>query len=321
VPFLYAVHRGSQLEPDRIAKHLARTHELIEDHPGRGDYFGLDLDAPSPLSAQDLGATFDPDTVVAAHRTPEVSIDPLALSDAVRQAVAAADGISGRYGCRVARIDPDPDGRGRHVGIAGVVGPSGTERFADRYDHVVNAAWDGRLALDATAGSAPERPWLWRVKYYLRIRTATAQPGVTSTSIVLGPYGDLVDHGDGHHYLSWYPSGMQGVSDDVAPPDWPVTLDGAAADGLRRGIVAGLAGVLPAVGALPAAAVEAAAVEGGAIFAWGATDIDDPASGLHDRFDIGPRSAGRYHSIDTGKLTTAPQFAVQAADRIVPDRS
>jgi glycine/D-amino acid oxidase-like deaminating enzyme len=319
-PFLYAVHRTSQVDPDRVAKHLARTHELIEDHPGRGDYFGVDLAAPSPLGRRELQATFDPGTVVAAHCTAEVSIDPIALAGAVRRAIAGTAGVTGRYGCRVERIALDPDGRGRHVGIAGIAGGDGAEPFADRYDHVVNAAWDGRLTLDATAGVVPDRPWLWRVKYYLRLRTTAATAGVASTSIVLGPYGDVVDHGDGHLYLSWYPAGMEAVSDQPAPPDWPSTLDGAHAGALREGIVAGLAEVMPAVRALPPDAIAAGDVQGGAIFAWGATDIDDPASGLHDRFEIGPRSLDRYHTIDTGKLTTAPLFAVQAAERIAPER-
>ena len=40
---------------------------------------------------------------------------------------------------------------------------------------------------------------------------------------------------------------------------------------------------------------------------WG--DIDDPDSALHERHTIGATSFGRYHSVDTGKLTTAPLFA------------
>jgi len=37
---------------------------------------------------------------------------------------------------------------------------------------------------------------------------------------------------------------------------------------------------------------------------------------LHHRSDIGIRSAGRYHSIDTGKYGMAPYFADLLADRI-----
>ena len=46
-------------------------------------------------------------------------------------------------------------------------------------------------------------------------------------------------------------------------------------------------------------------------------DIDDPASELHRRYEIGVTSSGRYHSVDPGKLTMTPYFAGVCADRIV----
>jgi hypothetical protein len=58
-------------------------------------------------------------------------------------------------------------------------------------------------------------------------------------------------------------------------------------------------------------------VRGGVIVAWGHTDIDDPASELHRRYEIGVTSNGRYHSVDPGKLTMTPYFAGVCADRIV----
>ena len=58
-------------------------------------------------------------------------------------------------------------------------------------------------------------------------------------------------------------------------------------------------------------------VRGGVITAWGSTDIDDRSSELHNRYDIGVNSDGRYHSVDTGKLTMAPHFAQVCADRVM----
>lgn len=53
------------------------------------------------------------------------------------------------------------------------------------------------------------------------------------------------------------------------------------------------------------------------ITAWGETDISDPASELHRRYEIGVNSAEGHHSIDTGKYTMAPLFARICADRIL----
>jgi len=61
-----------------------------------------------------------------------------------------------------------------------------------------------------------------------------------------------------------------------------------------------------------------ATVKGGAIVAWGKTDIYDPTSELHRRFEIGVTSEGRFHSVDPGKLTMAPYFAEICAERISP---
>jgi hypothetical protein len=62
--------------------------------------------------------------------------------------------------------------------------------------------------------------------------------------------------------------------------------------------------------------VEVMQVDAGAIVAYGQTDIDDAASGLHVRTRVGVHSQGNYHSVDPGKLTTAPLFALEAAERV-----
>jgi hypothetical protein len=93
-------------------------------------------------------------------------------------------------------------------------------------------------------------------------------------------------------------------------------LDERTADRVRRSTLAGLIHVIPALADLSSDYMNACEVKGGVIFGWGSTDITDPVSGLHTRANIGPLSFGRYHSIDTGKLTTAPLFAQMVAKRI-----
>jgi len=62
--------------------------------------------------------------------------------------------------------------------------------------------------------------------------------------------------------------------------------------------------------------VPEALVKGGVIVAWGATDIYDPLSELHQRYEISVTTS-RFHSIDPGKLTMAPYFAEECAGRIL----
>ena len=75
---------------------------------------------------------------------------------------------------------------------------------------------------------------------------------------------------------------------------------------------------MPSLRDLDAASLPEATVKGGAIVAWGKTDIYDPNSELHRRFEIGVTSEDCFHSIDPGKLTMAPYFAEICAERISP---
>jgi hypothetical protein len=76
--------------------------------------------------------------------------------------------------------------------------------------------------------------------------------------------------------------------------------------------------IVPSLAELRPEAMPDACVKGGVIVAWGETDIYDPASELHRRYEIGVTSCGRFHSVDPGKLTMAPLFAEVCAERIRP---
>ena len=55
----------------------------------------------------------------------------------------------------------------------------------------------------------------------------------------------------------------------------------------------------------------------GVIFAWGESDIGDPDSKLHDRYQIGVHTLDRYHSVNTGKYTLVPYLGLKAAERVL----
>ena len=103
--------------------------------------------------------------------------------------------------------------------------------------------WGGRLQIDAGLGLIPNRRWLYRFKFGIRLelRSGTLRP--PTVTFVDGSFGDVVNYPSGLTYLSWYPSGMV-------------------------------------------------------------------------RHDIGIHTIGNYHSIDPGKSTMAPMFAVEVTDRI-----
>jgi glycine/D-amino acid oxidase-like deaminating enzyme len=313
-PAAYVVHRDSQRTPDQVSQYLASVHRLIrEASEGRGDaYFGRDLaDAPRTWSEAEREAQFDPQVAMAAFDTPEVAIDPVTLAEAVRKSIEADPRIDVRLGHQVTSVD---DASGLEVVLQvsdGIV--------RERFDHVVNALWDGRFAINETRGLRPDRPWLHRLKYGVSFRLPRGTNLPPSATFVSGPFGEVVSYADGLTYLTWYPVCLQGISADVTPPEWPTYPTEPLRSGLLQDTLTAMAQFVPCLRALNPGELEDVTVKGGVIVAWGETDIYDPASELHRRFEIGVTSTGRFHSVDPGKLTMAPYFAEVCARRILQD--
>src|SRR5207253_1955373 len=122
-------------------------------------------------------------------------------------------------------------------------GPDGPNR--EVFDHVVNALWDGRFAIDATAGLPAHRPWIHRLKYGVSFRLPEGAPTPPSATIVLGPFGEVVSYGDGLIYLSWYPTCLRAISKDITPPDWETYPSEPLRSQIARETLAALAAIVP----------------------------------------------------------------------------
>jgi hypothetical protein len=142
-----------------------------------------------------------------------------------------------------------------------------------------------------------------------------------STTLVVGPYGDVVVRPDATAYFSWYPRGLRGWSDQLAPPpEWNAACRGELPPEERAAMARD---VLDAIDRwYPGAAhAQPLVVDAGAIVAYGRSDVDDPESGLHDRsLHVGITSRDGYHSVDPGKMTTCPYFGVRAAHAVLAER-
>lgn len=313
-PAVYVVHRDSQRTPEQVLHYFAAAHALIgESSGGRSDaYFGRDLkDDLRMWSSAEREAQFDPQVALAAFDTPEVAIDPVALAEAVRNRIDADRWIEIRLRHEVISVE---DGNGLEVVLHA---PGGTVR--EPFDHVVNALWDGRFAINEKRGLRPDRAWLHRLKYGVSFRLPEGAVPPPSATFVSGPFGEVVSYDDGLTYLTWYPVCLQGISKDITPPEWPTYPADPLRSHLLEGTLNAMAQFVPSLRGLNPSELDDVAVKGGVIVAWGQTDIYDPASELHRRFEIGVTSTGRFHSIDPGKLTMAPYFADVCAGRIMED--
>jgi glycine/D-amino acid oxidase-like deaminating enzyme len=312
-PFHYLVAHDSVVAPDQLAEHYAaverRCLERLAQDPEL-DYLGERPESlVRPLDDSEIAAHFDPQRCVAGFATAERAVDTAMLASAVRSALAEADGITFLPSHTARTIFEEQDGL--HVQGVSPDGP-----WIVRAAHVVNATWERRPALDRHIGIPPPDLLLHRLKFRVIGRVPPELHGAPSVSMVLGRYGDIVIRADGTAYLSWYPAALRGWTNELEPPEsWDAAcrgeVDPLQAREIAAQIQAAFADWYPAT-----AGFEAMQVDAGAIVALGRSDVDDENSGLHDRSRIGVTSYGRYHSVDTGKLTTAPLFAIEAADRV-----
>ena len=231
------------------------------------------------------------------------------MAAGIRQALQDHPKIECRWNTQIESVSRDPvDGYSVHFN------PTGADIG---FDHVINALWGNRLKIDATLGLHTDRAFLMRRKVASVIISPDLNSILPSATMVLGPYGDVVGYPDGRHYLSWYPTGCIGWSENInLPADWSRPLEPAQADRVFEASIAQLDLRIPGVRATVEKS-DGASLNPGVIFSWGKTDVDDPNSELHQRFDVGPQTHwGSYHSVDTGKLSSAPYFALITADRI-----
>jgi len=312
-PFTYLVASDSLLSVRDLATYYAKLDdkyqaELAAD-PGL-DYLGTSPEhLVSEASWGKLTGYFDEGHFQGAFRTAELAVDTSQLAHALREALDEHPQVRFLPGRTIREVEELGD-----LLRLGGTGASGTWEMTA--EHVVNATWESRLALDRHFGIDIEEGWLHRLKYRVIARLPASMREAPSVTMVLGPYGDVVVRPSGTAYLSWYPAGLQGWTHDIAPPEiWDAPCRGEVAEQFAEEIARE---TIDSIGSWYPGVREARPeiVDAGVIVAYGRTDVDTPDSGLHDRTRVGVHSAGRFHSVDPGKLTTAPLFAMVAADRV-----
>lgn len=312
-PFTYVIPNDSMLTPAEILHAYDRLQEgyteAIRD-PSL-NYLGERPERLfTPRADRTLGGLLNPDRVLAALDTVEVPLDVERFRLKVAGVLRETPGIRRLLGRRVRTIERAGGG----FRLTGE-GP-GAAAWKLRSDLVVNCLWDRRLQFDEQLGLLPRRPWVYRLKLRLFGELPAHLSSLPSITMVLGPYGDIVVNPPAPAYLSWYPACLRGWSEAVSPPDeWERAatgrLDPAEAGDISRAIAQGFEGIIPGIdGTRPLD------LAGGVIFSWGESDIDDPASELHRRDEIGVDSHDGYYTINTGKFTCAPLFAEDLVRRI-----
>lgn len=306
--FAYAILDETMVGPDDLLEHYAWVDDLLVDRLGAGDSYAGSRSVQRVTVAPDPCHHGYTDRVAMLVHTDEVALDPQVMRRILQDGLAAA-GVTVAGSTTVTGVERSPDSFTVHACVGG------RETTHDA-DIVVNCLWDGRLAIDRTIGIEPPRSWTYRLKYGVHGRVRAGATPPPTTTFALGPFGDIVHRAGDAVYLSWYPECLAGFStDDPIPDEWRPPMNGADPDERQADIAArtvrAMTELAPAVGEIDARSAAA-----GVIVAWGETDIDDHASGLHQRSDIGVHAHDGYFSIDTGKLTSAPMHAADLIDAL-----
>lgn len=318
-PFFYLVANDSLQTADQLADHYQALNQeyckLLEENP-KLNYLGSQ---PSWLTKRveldALDGTFNTSRFSAAFSTNEKAINTDDLAREIRNAVQNTPNIELITNFKV--DDISDYGSYYKVKAKSNLDSSSLELEAKT---VFNAAWDQRLLIDKLAGVDLPNGWLHRLKYRVIASTLPEHNDLPSATIVLGAYGDVVVRKDSA-YLSWYPSGMRGWTHDLRPPEtWNKVCAGNSIDKESQAVGADIFSKTiewyPKLNSSKIVTVDA-----GAIFAYGESDVNDISSKLHNRNMTGIFRKGNYLSIDTGKLTTAPMYAVDAVKQVLRGRS
>lgn len=314
-PFLYAVHRDSLVSPEQFAAHLSRcteefAHSLRLKNTAGGYVDGRRKVTYELLDKSEWVSDLDQSLFSAVFQTDEFGVDPRILAAAVSRAVRENSRVTLHTSSRVERVLNSPHRRLSLVNAE-------DETMGDGYfDIVVNSSWADLLRIDKSMGIPLPVDWSYRFKLANRVFRPVSAEDLSSVTVVLGAFGDIVNYGkEGGVFLSWYPSGRLLMTDDVDLADWngeDFRSQRTSAYEDSRRIWESMSKKVRDLN-LNLSEVDS---RGGMILATGRLDVDDPTSLLHSRVQIGLKTRGHYISFNTGKYTVAPLMATKAADMV-----
>ena len=312
-PFYYLVSDTSFLNVNQLEEryeHLQGIYCRLQKEEPDLTYLGIQPDRLARRSSEEeLSRHFRTDELQGGFLTSELSIDTVKLAHHITQAVHKHPDISFYGKHRIESISKNGSGYF-------VEGENREGTWKMKSLQVVNATWSDKFRLDKTLGIPAPKGILHRLKYRLVAEIPPVMRNCPSATMVIGKFGDVVIRSDDTAYISWYPDACRGWSNSLQPPQsWDDPSTGIVPkkdfEEFSEKFISETAKWYPSVRSCKPKIVDA-----GVIVAQGKTDVDNENSELHKRTKIGVTSYDGYHSVDTGKLTTAPMFAMDAADRV-----
>jgi glycine/D-amino acid oxidase-like deaminating enzyme len=312
-PFYYLVSNDSFLSIDELEKRYRKLQEIYEQKKQDDadlNYLGTTPERLAERSTkEELANHFVIDEIQGGFATQELAIDTFKLAEHIIHAIKNHPNIMFRGGHKIHSISKNGSGY-----VVEGVNLDGSWKMKSL--QVVNATWADKFRLDETLGIPAPQGILHRLKYRVIAEIPPGMKDCPSATMVIGKFGDVVIRPDNTAYISWYPEACRGWSNSKVPPEtWDDPSRGNVPEQdfemLSDLFISETEKWYPAIKNCKPKIVDA-----GVIVAHGKTDVDHEESQLHKRAKIGVSSYDGYHSVETGKLTTAPMFAMDAADNV-----
>jgi hypothetical protein len=184
-----------------------------------------------------------------------------------------------------------------------------------RSNILINCLWNNRIAIDKKLGHETVKDPMYRFKFGILGKIADKIP---NCSIISGAFGNVSPRLDGTFaYASWHPECMRDLNlGGVTPISWEDSFKDSNLKNIEQKWIEKsinkLTEFFPSMKSF-----KPTRLLPGIICSSGKTDIDDVKSEVHNRStSAGIYSFGNYHSIDTGKFTSAPFFAKKILEKI-----
>jgi hypothetical protein len=307
---LFLVHRESIANVDDVAGYFDWLGGFGSEHPRAAEYL-VDLRGVRPrrLTQTEIEQHADPERIVGGFWVPERSVSTRRIADLLVNHLAAEPGVTLAMNHKVLAAGARDNSTEGPFEIRTNKGPHGD------FAMVLNALWEGRLAIDRGLGL--QLPPEWSNRYRLAMfGSARSEVELPSTTICVGPFGDFKNYDGRNFYLSWYPAGLRRETSAVAPRSPPLPGPEARASIIDETFTR-LGEILRGIAALRDS-LDTIEVNGGWVYAAATGSLGKRDSTIHRRDDIGVRRSGNYFSIDTGKYSMAPLLAQTIADLVAP---
>ncbi len=313
-PFWYLVANDSFLNPDQLEQRyqrLQKHYEEIKSQNGQTlNYLGNSPDQLAMRSTEaELAEHFNTRELQGGFKTGELAIDTSKLAEHIRTAVIKNPNIHFWYNHKVESVS-------LKKGFYTIEGVNSSSSWKMESLQVVNATWMSKYKIDQSLGIPLPPNILFRLKYRLIAKISDEMKSKPSATMVIGRFGDVVIRPNSTAYLSWYPDACRGWWEGIQAPDsWEEACKGNVPkeemEKFSDLFISATEKWYPEVKNFKPEFVDA-----GTIVALGRTDVHNEDSQLHNRSNVGVSSYDGFHTVETGKLTTAPMFAIDAADRV-----